>query len=81
MVKVFPEIITVLVTNPNIEPVTSNMADAGVNHYYRYNEKIVNDGSLADLQKKAEEFVRKYRIEDNRRNDSIENSGRVEKDY
>lgn len=81
LVKVFPEIITVLVENPNVSPVTSNMADAGVNHYYRYNEKILNDGSLADLQKKAENFVRKYRDEDSRRNDTVENSGRVEKDY
>ena len=57
LVNAYPQIITVLITNKNIKQVTSNMADASVYHYYKYNETIANDDDLLTLQKKAEEFV------------------------
>ena len=60
--KDYPMIITVLISNPNVDKITSNMADACVDNYYKYNEKIENDGDLLAFQKKAEEFVKFYRI-------------------
>ena len=60
----YPFIITVLITNPNVEKITSNLADACVENYYGYDEKIENDSDLLSFQKKAEEFVKFYRIED-----------------
>lgn len=64
LVNTYPQIITVLITNKNIKQVTSNMADASVYHYYKYNETIANDDDLLTLQKKAEEFVKFYRVKD-----------------
>lgn len=47
--------ITLLIHNPNIEPITSNHADANVADY-DYEYIIENDGSLEDLRKKAIDF-------------------------
>lgn len=55
--------ITVLVTNPRAPYITSNVSDKNVSHY-KYDVKIVNDGSLLDLEALVEEFLRDLRLED-----------------
>jgi dephospho-CoA kinase len=49
--------ITVLVTNKNKNIIESNMADANVENF-QYDYYIDNSGSLEDLKKIAESFVR-----------------------
>lgn len=44
----FPDCITVLVTNKNVEDITSNPSDAGV-YNYNYNYIVDNSGTLADF--------------------------------
>ena len=48
----------------NVQQVRSNMADAGVYSYGGYDIVIDNSGSLSDLKKEAEEFVKKYSEKD-----------------
>ena len=47
---------TLLITNPNIELITSNDSDAKVNEY-NYDYKVLNDGTLEDLKTKAGDFI------------------------
>ena len=49
---------TVLVKNPNIKDITSNMADAGV-YNYNYDYVIENNGDLNHLKDEAVKFVEK----------------------
>lgn len=48
---------TLLVTNPNVAAISSNPSDASVNEYAGYNFVVDNDGTLDDLQQKANDFV------------------------
>lgn len=48
---------TILIENPNVEKIESNHADANVNNY-EYDYIIKNDGTLEQLDKVAEFFVR-----------------------
>lgn len=50
------EATTVLIRNPNVKKITSNMADANVENY-EYDYIIENNGTLDDLKRKAHEFV------------------------
>jgi hypothetical protein len=52
----FPEIITLLITNKNVQGISSNMADANVDSY-EYNYTIPNDDTLSDLDAIACSFV------------------------
>ena len=47
---------TLLITNSNIELITSNDSDAKVDEY-NYDYKVLNDGTLGDLKTKAETFI------------------------
>lgn len=47
---------TVLVKNPNVMQITSNEADANVDHY-KYDYVIENDGTLGNLLDKAGAFL------------------------
>lgn len=49
---------TLLLTNPRVELITTNVSDANVNEY-NYDYYILNDGSLEDLKNKAKEFIEK----------------------
>ena len=49
---------TLLLTNPRVELITTNISDANVNEY-NYDYYILNDGSLEDLKNKAKEFIEK----------------------
>jgi hypothetical protein len=55
--KEFPEIITLLIKNKNVEGISSNMADANVDKY-QYNYVIPNDDTLSDLEAIACSFVK-----------------------
>lgn len=48
---------TILIVNPNIPHITSNMADKNV-YEYEYDYKIMNDGTLEDFRKTVEQFAR-----------------------
>jgi hypothetical protein len=48
---------TLLVKNTNIKDITTNEADANV-YNYEYDVEIDNSGSLDDLKKLAEKFVK-----------------------
>ena len=50
------DIRTVLITNPNVEPVTSNIADAGVDGY-EYDDVITNSWGKETLRSKAHKFI------------------------
>jgi len=50
---------TILIRNPNVEPIKTNMADANVENY-KYDYIIYNDGTLQDLEKKARDFVNSH---------------------
>lgn len=52
----FPEIITVLIKNKNVEEIATNMADANVDDY-NYNIVIHNDDGLLELNQKAQNFT------------------------
>lgn len=60
----YPETKVILIENMNVQQVRSNMADAGVYSYGGYDIVIDNSGSLSDLKKEAEEFVKKYSEKD-----------------
>lgn len=47
---------TILVTNPNVDVITSNKSDSGVFNYV-YDITITNDGTLEDLESKALKFI------------------------
>ena len=47
---------TLLITNPNVELITSNTSDGNV-YKYNYDYIIKNDGTLEDLEQKAKDFV------------------------
>jgi hypothetical protein len=47
---------TILIKNNNIDPITTNDADAGVENY-NYDFVIDNSGTLGDLKKKAFGFI------------------------
>lgn len=51
---------TILVTNKNIETITSNESDKNVENY-EYDFHIKNDGTLEDLDKIANTFVNKLK--------------------
>lgn len=55
--------VTVLVTNPRAPHVVSNTSDKNV-FFYSYDVKIVNDGSLLDLESLVEEFLKDLGIGD-----------------
>jgi guanylate kinase len=46
---------TILIRNPNVRRINSNMADSNVENY-KYDHIIDNDGSLYDLKNKAKMF-------------------------
>lgn len=46
---------TILIRNPNVEPITSNTSDANV-EMYNYDYTIDNDGTIEDFEKKVKEF-------------------------
>lgn len=48
---------TILIKNPNIEPITSNTSDANV-EMYNYDYTIDNDGTIEDFEKKIKEFYK-----------------------
>lgn len=48
---------TILIRNPRVKQVTSNMADAGVFEYPYYHFTIDNDGTLDELRAKVEMFA------------------------
>ena len=50
---------TILVTRNSVEQIMSNMADANV-YNYEYDYTIHNDGTIEDLKKVAEQFVKDY---------------------
>jgi dephospho-CoA kinase len=50
---------TVLITRNSVEQIMSNMADANV-YNYEYDYTIHNDGTIEDLKKVAEQFVKDY---------------------
>jgi len=52
----YPDCIALLVTNPRIEQITSNMADANVQSF-KYDYTVVNDGTILDLKSKALWFL------------------------
>lgn len=54
--------VTVLVTNSRVPHVVSNTSDKNVS-FYKYDVKIVNDGSFLDLESLVEEFLKDLRIE------------------
>lgn len=60
LVEKYPSITTILVVNPHVDEVMSNVADAGVRNY-SYDVIINNDMGLAELKVKADEFIEKYR--------------------
>lgn len=63
-----PEVLTILITNKNIEQITSNEADAGVMNL-DYDYVICNDEGLLELNEKAKQFVENRKNEwDNRIN-------------
>lgn len=51
---------TILVTNKNVETITSNESDKNVENY-EYDFHIKNDGTLEDLDKIANTFVNKLK--------------------
>ena len=51
---------TLLITNPNVKPITSNDSDAKVNNY-KYDYYISNDGTLLGLKSKAKQFIDKLK--------------------
>lgn len=48
--------VTLLITNNNVNAITSNVADAGVNNY-EYDYTVNNNGTLEDLEKESLTFV------------------------
>ena len=48
--------LAILIDNPNITHITSNMADAGVFNY-EYDYHIMNDGTLEDLKETVKTFA------------------------
>lgn len=60
-VKAEFDAITLLITNTNIEDITSNESDRRV-YEYKYNFVIDNSGSLQDLAEEAFSFVNKMRL-------------------
>lgn len=59
---------TIMVRNPNVADITSNMADADACRTdYEYDYYIDNDGTLDDLKIKAQEFLAK--LEEEEKND------------
>lgn len=49
---------TLLVKNPKVKLILSNESDANVNNY-NYDYMLLNNGTLEDLQKKAQHFIKK----------------------
>lgn len=47
---------TLLIKNPNVKGIDTNMADANVENY-KYDYTIWNDGTLEDLEMKAVSFI------------------------
>lgn len=59
---------TVLVTNKNVEIITSNESDKNVMNY-DYDYYIRNDGTLEDLDNMAKAFVAKFREQERKEED------------
>jgi hypothetical protein len=55
--KEFDDAKTILVRRPDAPKIESNMADANVENY-QYDYIIENDGTLEDLKRKTEEFLK-----------------------
>lgn len=51
---------TIIVKNPRVGQIFSNSSDGHVLEY-DYDIRIINDGSMEDLEQKAKEFVEKWR--------------------
>ena len=49
---------TILITRNTVKQITSNMADANV-YNYKYDYTVTNNGTIEDLKKVAEHFVKK----------------------
>jgi hypothetical protein len=59
---------SIMVRNPNVEDITSNMADADASRTdYDYDYYIDNDGTLEDLKVKVGEFLEGLEKEENER--------------
>lgn len=52
---------TILIINPNIPHIDSNMADKNV-YEYDYDHRIMNNGTLEDLKRKAREFAKEQNL-------------------
>ena len=50
---------TLLITNKNVAVILSNHSDSDINNY-NYDYTIQNDGTLEELEQKAEEFVKSF---------------------
>ncbi len=50
---------TILVTRDTVKQITSNMADANV-YNYKYDYTVTNNGTIEDLKKVAEYFVKEH---------------------
>ena len=55
---------TILIRNDRVEPITSNMADANVEHY-NYDFIIENNGTLEEFREKAIRFIDENIMSDN----------------
>lgn len=53
---------TIFIQNPNVPIISSNEADKNVFNY-DYDYTIVNDGTLEDLERKAEKFISSYLLD------------------
>jgi hypothetical protein len=53
--------VTVLVTRPSVEQITTNMADANVQNY-QYDYNIINDGTLEDLEVTVNSLIKDLEI-------------------
>lgn len=52
---------TILIVNPNIPHITSNMADKNV-YEYDYDYRIMNSGTLEQFKERVEEFARDRKL-------------------
>ena len=52
----YPDCISLLITNPRVEQITTNMADANVQNF-KYDYTIDNDGTIRELTVKALWFL------------------------
>lgn len=60
VIKKYPFIQTLLITNSRIKPITTNIADANVDQY-QYDIYLKNEGDLFDLKNNANSFIQQIR--------------------